>query len=60
MFNRVIIENSEMLETVPNQYKTQEMCNKAVDNYAHALGLVYHWYKIKKYLSKMLIVALLQ
>ena len=31
MWNRVILENSEMLETVPNQYKTQEMCNKAVD-----------------------------
>ena len=49
-----------MCKTVLNKYKTQEMCNKAVDSYAHALGLVHHWYKIKKYVWKMLIVILLQ
>ena len=35
MCNRAILENGGMLESVPNQYKTQEMCNKAVDNYAY-------------------------
>ena len=29
-----------VFESVPNQNKTQEMCNKAVDGYAHALKIV--------------------
>ena len=37
MCNRAILKNGGTLEFVPNHYKTKEMCNKAVDNYAHAL-----------------------
>ena len=33
MCNRAILENGETLKPVPNWYKTQGMCNKAVDNY---------------------------
>ena len=40
MHNRAILKDSGMLESVPNRYKTQEMCNKAVDIYAHTLEFV--------------------
>ena len=33
---------------VPDRYKTQEMCDKAVDNYAHALKFVPDQYRTKK------------
>ena len=34
--NKVILENGGTLESVPAK-KNKEMCNKAVDNYPHAL-----------------------
>ena len=37
MCDKAILENGETLQPVPGQYKTQEMCDKAVDNYARAL-----------------------
>ena len=40
MCNEAILENGGTLEPAPNRYKTKEMCNKAVDNYAHALEFV--------------------
>ena len=40
MCNRGILKNDGRLGSVPNRYKTQEMCNKVVDNYAHALEFV--------------------
>ena len=30
---RAILKNSGTLESSPNQYKTQELCNRSVDNY---------------------------
>ena len=45
MCNGAILENSGMLGSVPNQYKAQEMCKKAVDNYSHALEFVPDQYK---------------
>ena len=33
MCNRAILKNVRMLISVPNRYKTQEICEKAVDNY---------------------------
>ena len=32
MCNKAILKNGGTLESVPDWYKTQEMCNKAVDN----------------------------
>ena len=49
-----------MLEPVPNRYKTQEMCNIAVDNYAHALEFVPDWYKTEKCVIKLLIITILK
>ena len=35
-----ILENGGILKSVPNCYKNQEMCNKVVNNYPHALRFV--------------------
>ena len=41
-----------MLESVSDQYKTQEMCDKAADNFAQALKLVPNCYKTLKMCNK--------
>ena len=41
-------------------YKNQEMCNKAVDNYHHALEFVPKCYKTQKCVIKLLVLILLQ
>ena len=33
MRDKAFLENSETLKSVPDCYKNQEMCNKAIDNY---------------------------
>ena len=40
MCDKAVLENGGALNSVPNCYKNQEMCNKAVDNYRHALEFV--------------------
>ena len=40
MCAKAILENNGTLKSVPDCYKYQEMCNKAVDNYPHALEFV--------------------
>ena len=61
MCNRAILENGETLKPVPNWYKTQGMCNKAVDNY---MLMHKNLFLIDKILtegvSKLLIITLLQ
>ena len=37
MSDKAILENVGTLKYVPDCYKNQEMCNKAVENYPHAL-----------------------
>ena len=37
MCDKAILENSGTLKSGPDRYKYQKMCNKAVDNYSHAL-----------------------
>ena len=34
-----------MLGSILNRCKTQELCNKAVEDYAHALEFVPDWYQ---------------
>ena len=48
MCDKLILENSETLKSVPDCYKNHEMCNKAVDNNLHALEFVPECYKIQK------------
>ena len=40
MCNRAILENGGRLRSVLNRYMSQKMCNKAANNYAHALEFV--------------------
>ena len=40
IYDKAILENGGTLESVRAQYKTQEMCCKAGDNYVHALKVV--------------------
>ena len=44
MCDKGILENGGTLESVPGCYKNQEMSNKAVDNYSHALKFVHNSY----------------
>ena len=37
MCDKVILENVRTLKSVTDCYKNQRMCDKAVDNYPHAL-----------------------
>ena len=39
-------------KSVPDCYKNQEMCKKAVDNYSHALEFVSECYKNQKRCNK--------
>ena len=43
-----IIGNGRMLGFIPEFYKDQNICNKAVDNDSHALRFVHDCYKIQK------------
>ena len=40
MYDKAILENGGTLKSVPDCYKNQETCNKAVDNYPRALEFV--------------------
>ena len=40
MCDKTILENGGPLESIPDWYKTQEICDKVVDNYVHALEFV--------------------
>ena len=42
---RAILENSGTLESYPNQYKTQELCNRPVNNYLFTTLFVVDWSK---------------
>ena len=41
-----------MLMFVPNCYKNQKMCNKAIANYAHVWEFVPNCYKTQKVFNK--------
>ena len=46
MCNKTILRNGGVIESVPGRYKAREMCNKVVDNYAHALKFVPDQYEM--------------
>ena len=45
MCDKVILKNAGMLLFIPDQLKDQNICNKAFDNFTHALGSVPNCYK---------------
>ena len=52
MCDEAILENKEILKSVPNCYKNQDMCNKATDNYSHALEFVPECFKTQNMCDK--------
>ena len=39
------VKNNLVFDSVSNRYKTQEICDKAVDDFAHEFKFVPEWYK---------------
>ena len=52
MRDKIILENGGTLKYVPDCCKNQEMCNKAVANYPHALECVPECYKTQNKCDK--------
>ena len=52
MCDRVISEVSFSIGCVPDQYNTQNMCNKVVDDCLAALKFVTDWFVTSKMLEK--------
>ena len=52
MNDKAILEDGETLKYVPDCYKNQEMCNKAVDNYSYALEFVPECFMTQKMSDK--------
>ena len=48
IWRKICRKLSFVISYVPDQYKTQKMCDKAVENYAHALKLALDCYKAQK------------
>ena len=55
MCDKVFLETCRTLKSAFECYKNQEVCNKAVDNYPHALYFVPECYKTQKCVIKLLI-----
>ena len=60
MFDKAILENDGTWSSVPDCCKNQKMCNKAADNYPHALEFVHECYKTQSMCDKAAILILLQ
>ena len=48
MYDKAVLENGETLKSVPDCYKNQRKCDKAVDNYLYALEFVTDCYITQK------------
>ena len=48
MCNRVVSEDLFLIAYCPDQYKTQKMCDKAVDYPLAALKLIPNWFVTSK------------
>ena len=60
MCDNIVLENGGMLKFIHDCYKNQKMCNKAIDNYAHALDFVPDCFNttiLKKCVIKLLILV---
>ena len=59
MCNKAILENGGTLKSTTDCYKDQEISDKAVENYPHALEFVPECYKTQTCVIKLLILILL-
>ena len=60
MCDKANLENGGTLKSVPDRCKNQKMCNKAIDNYPHALEFVPEGYETQKCVTKLSILIFLQ
>ena len=60
MCDKAILQNVGILESVPGPYKNQQMCDKAIDNYPHALKFVLGCYMTQKCVIKLSMLIFLQ
>ena len=60
MFDKAILENGGTLESVPDCHKNHQMCEKAIDDYHHALRFASNCYIIQKCVTKLPILIILQ
>ena len=60
MCEKAILENSVTLKYVTDCYKSQEIHNKAVENYSHALKYVFQCLKTQNMCDKQLILFLVK
>ena len=54
MSNTAVDDNPNALDLVPDQYKTQEMCDKAFDDYSIALKFVPDQHNSKEICDKII------
>ena len=59
MSDKAIPGNGGTLKSVSDYYKNQEICNKAVNNYPHALEFVPECYKTQNMCDKELLILIL-
>ena len=60
MCGKGVQENSGRLESAPDCCENQQICDKVVNNFNHALKFVPNWYKTQNCVIKQLILILLQ
>ena len=53
MCDKTILENCTTLKSAPDCYKNQELCNRAIDNYHHALDFVPDCYMTQEMCDKV-------
>ena len=53
MSNRSLFEVYFSIRHIPDQYKTQSLCDKAVDDYLAALKLVPDWFVTSKMIKEL-------
>ena len=56
MCDSIIYDDPFLLRYVPDQYKTQQMCDKAVDDCLAALKFVPNWFVTSKTIKKLFTV----
>ena len=54
MSDKIVSENPFKLKCCHDRYKTQKMCNKAVDNFLPALEVLPGWFVTRKMNKKLL------
>ena len=57
MCNRIVCEDPFSLTYVPDQYKTQKICDKAIDDYLATLKFIPDWFVTNK-MIKILFTSL--